>query len=811
MFSYEHAPETDTDAICQRHDRSYDAAFNRDEELLADWEAARDAELSVADTFMEDLYRNGMAQVFRSTQNQCLVGDDPSNPFCQKPMEWGYPRQSYTRFKKKDKPVTVQQNHDTGGKGKGKKGKAAPVKRAKTQRKARRKQIMASLRAAGVSKRSQNRSVVVRSNAYNAPKKMNLQDWNYEKIPGGGVRISGTEYIGAATATSSNKLGDILMSQTLNPLTILTSRISQFAQLFTKYKFVKLVFHYTPAKNFTTDGNLAMYIDRDVEDPYSTTPGTGTISQYKAIVAHMDCKEFSVLEDAVTFLRPSADLMAYYVDLDSTAEQRLSQQGKFWLAMGLNPPASGTVQYGAVHMQFVIDLWEPSFNTSQSLTAATTSDLQQSWNGLPKTTNAWLGDTNTYYVNDLEVNVGQWSLNAYQITWQGIAGALYMLVVWIKASSFSASTGSNIGVPTQVNCQVILGAESGSRAPSTTTGMYLVNTVLALSTGTQQLQWAALGTGWSLSVSASNDANRIILTEIDANAVVAAMFRRNQAILRSYKNLLKKQGIVPRSSVWNTDGVPKALVEEKKNEVEKLEATVAEHSRVEERSMSQLAELFSEMIKTMKPVVQGQDPVLQIPAPEKAPQKNVGVETEEILYQELPKSDDEIDYSSDDDDILEGVPVEFGSQKANGKFLAGWMMLTPEDRARVRSFVQRMPCFCSKKKCEYCGATKWPIEVPEGRTPFHELPKGTQRALVMLSLITTANEEELTICARRPGAHRYLLQTMMTVAMSESEKLDWYREWSEDCSGSKKDSGLKAPTLSVGSCFGNGFPICGGV
>jgi len=715
------------------HDRGYDSAFTREEEMLVDLEAARMLEHVVGDDFFEEVYNNGMTEVF-SKHPYSLVTDDPKNPRSLKPREWGYPRRTPNK-KQRSTSVDISQAQEADGKKKGgrkanrnarAKARASAIKRIQSllgERTPRSGPPMARAR-----KRTQARAVAgqLRVDSFNSPRQMNLDKWKWTASNQGGVILEGSELVGNLVAPTGTVVGDVLMSQTLNPVSFSGSRLGQIAPMFTRYKYKVCQFEYKNASALTQSGQCAMYIDRDIEDNYTTGTGTGNIQQYKTAINHMDSEPFSVLKNSTCFLRKSADLSSYYVALDNTAEPRLSHQGKFWLFMGANPPASQT-NFGMVYMHFVIELWEPAYDSTAVANSTFTSAGNPTWTALPKTTSNFFGDSIALLVDDLRLG---YSPNNDTFSWQVAAGAEYMFAMIVYSAAFSAGTGSGPGGPAVSNG--VLQSLPYILYNGNTNGFVVVIRVRATADGTIILDFSA-GANAPLSA-AANTNGKIVITQIDSLTSLAASWKEFLPFAKHAKKVMKEEfqtSIIGRHPIsYIGEGLERARLAGMSSE-ERIFAMFDRLADLTERKITSEAEggkaeqLIPPKKGVPKPVVDTSNTETYLPNPTKlstyeqvelwkkegrsapcpvrveGPTAYLAYGPGGPLSNESPEtSDDESDTGYEWDDIR---PM-FRKSSTDLKLQLGLLPLTAKEKQWVMNLVEVLPCHCGRlKKCSRCG------------------------------------------------------------------------------------------------------------
>jgi hypothetical protein len=165
----------------------------------------------------------------------------------------------------------------------------------------------------------------------------------------GSVRVSHREYVSVLSGTS----GEFLRNNgtgpsndySINPLNpFLFPWLVNIAANFDQYRFRSLRFEYVPLVNTTTNGRVALYFDKDSEDPGP--------DDRSALANYSHLSEISPW--AVTRLSVPADNVKRFMNDNLTADPKLVNLGKFgWVAY--SGPSS---EWGDIFVEYTIDLIE---------------------------------------------------------------------------------------------------------------------------------------------------------------------------------------------------------------------------------------------------------------------------------------------------------------------------------------------------------------------------------------------------------------------------------------------------------------------
>ncbi len=143
---------------------------------------------------------------------------------------------------------------------------------------------------------------------------------------GPGILLKGSELLtDISTNTTAATAGSVIRMLALNPRLIPSTRLSQFANLYTRFIFKKIHFEYQPVCPTTTAGGLMSFADYDpTENP--STHGAGAL---KVAYAHKGAQLSAVYErQHVTVTDADYDDMLY---TEPSGDLRWSLQGQYWV------------------------------------------------------------------------------------------------------------------------------------------------------------------------------------------------------------------------------------------------------------------------------------------------------------------------------------------------------------------------------------------------------------------------------------------------------------------------------------------------
>lgn len=180
-----------------------------------------------------------------------------------------------------------------------------------------------------------------------------------KSLPRGAIRVRGCDYIGPVSSPNPCVAGSCLANYFVNPLEFGNTRLSRFAQIYEKYLFNRLLFHYQPGVPTTAGGSLILAFDRDIDD---ATP-TSNLDGIREYLSYQDSKTANVWEElSINCSLEARETPLYCVNNNgstaTTADDRLTYQGQIYLAAMLAPAAS--VQLGDVWLEYDVTFFVPA-------------------------------------------------------------------------------------------------------------------------------------------------------------------------------------------------------------------------------------------------------------------------------------------------------------------------------------------------------------------------------------------------------------------------------------------------------------------
>lgn len=170
------------------------------------------------------------------------------------------------------------------------------------------------------------------------------------------IRIIGQDYLFAVPTNSLDNVGKVVSNFDVSPI-IQGTRLLQFAQLYDKYVFRKLIFHYVPAVGTTNSGSLIMAFDKDCMDVTpSAAVSINTLTSYEGAVT------FPIWQSATMSCSLTDHQKFYYCNEVVGSDPRLVYQGQLYIAEATPTLYTGIV--GSIWMEYEIELFDPQLESS---------------------------------------------------------------------------------------------------------------------------------------------------------------------------------------------------------------------------------------------------------------------------------------------------------------------------------------------------------------------------------------------------------------------------------------------------------------
>jgi len=278
------------------------------------------------------------------------------------------------------------------------------------------------------------------------------------------IQIQGQDYLSALLTPGACPTGTNIFFVEIGPSNgpFNGTRLSFYAQLYEKYCFKKLVFHYSPGKSSATDGSLIMAYDKDPTDP--TPPAN--VQGVQNYLGYEGAQTFPIWEPAsiVATLTDTQDF--YYTNQRIGDDERLSFQGQIYLAALNNVPTA--TQIGDLWVEYELELYDPQLQVIQGELATqhngagtTSTTSRQGWNDMIPIK---IDKNDPIFTTGQDAS-GNWFVN--------VPGGTFVVNEWI--STPSAAVGINVPsvIANYANEQILTG----------TTSLFTVNAAAALASG----------------------------------------------------------------------------------------------------------------------------------------------------------------------------------------------------------------------------------------------------------------------------------------------------------------------------------------
>jgi hypothetical protein len=176
----------------------------------------------------------------------------------------------------------------------------------------------------------------------------------------GSIRVKGQDWLGRIVASASETPGYVYLEIYINPLEFAGTRLSLFAQLYDKFRFGLLKFHFVPAGSTQTRGAVIMAYDRDISD---TTPPLGD-NGVRQFLSMMDAQSSPIWGPCTATCPLSHPEEGLWCNPVAGGDDRLSYQGQLYVACmepsGLTPGFS----LGDIFMEYDVEFFDPQLDAT---------------------------------------------------------------------------------------------------------------------------------------------------------------------------------------------------------------------------------------------------------------------------------------------------------------------------------------------------------------------------------------------------------------------------------------------------------------
>ena len=218
--------------------------------------------------------------------------------------------------------------------------------------------VASSLKIAQPSAKSKVRSAYFR-----------VSDASTSKYPDA-IRVQGQDFLTSITA-ANQAAGAVVYNEIINPLTGVfdNSRLGKFAELYEKFLFKDLKFHYDPACPTSTSGGLVLAYDRDPSDPTPAASDHG-LHQYYAMMGTRS----GPVWDNISIDCPLSDTQNFYYGNGRGGDERLFAQGQIYVSASSLLP---TGPLGLLWVEYDILLFDPQLEEKDAVVVANVHDVDQ--------------------------------------------------------------------------------------------------------------------------------------------------------------------------------------------------------------------------------------------------------------------------------------------------------------------------------------------------------------------------------------------------------------------------------------------------
>lgn len=173
----------------------------------------------------------------------------------------------------------------------------------------------------------------------------------------GSLRCRGQDWLGRVPVPAGAVPGQTLLEVYLNPLELTGTRLSLFAQMYDKYRFLETDFEFVPCASTTARGSLILAYDRDISDATPPASDLG-IRQFMAMQDAVAGPIWGPLVCKCPLSHPEEGLFTNPV---AGGDDRLSYQGQFYVALMEVPAEPNSV--GDVYIHYDIEFYDPQLDT----------------------------------------------------------------------------------------------------------------------------------------------------------------------------------------------------------------------------------------------------------------------------------------------------------------------------------------------------------------------------------------------------------------------------------------------------------------
>lgn len=185
-----------------------------------------------------------------------------------------------------------------------------------------------------------------------------------KKFPGS-ICIRGQELLQSVNGSGAS-VGTNVVTQFVNPVHFVGTRLAQYGKLYDKYLFTKMRVTFASGMSTGTDGQYILAYDRDFADatPAATVEG---LQQYYSMMNSKIANSW----ESISIDCNLADFQDFYYNNDTGYEGRIVYQGQIYMAA-----VSGSTFTGAIMLDYECEFYDPQLETPDTTFVARKSSTQ---------------------------------------------------------------------------------------------------------------------------------------------------------------------------------------------------------------------------------------------------------------------------------------------------------------------------------------------------------------------------------------------------------------------------------------------------
>lgn len=180
----------------------------------------------------------------------------------------------------------------------------------------------------------------------------------------GSIRVRGQDWLGRVVASASEVPGYVYLEIYINPLEIPGTRLALFAQLYDKFRFGLLKFHFVPSSSTQTSGAVILAYDRDVSDATPPQNDNG-VRQFLSMMDAVSSPVWAPVTAVCPLSHPEEGLWSNPV---IGGDDRLAYQGQLYVACMEPSSATPGKALGDIFMEYDIEFFDPQLDVVVPLT-----------------------------------------------------------------------------------------------------------------------------------------------------------------------------------------------------------------------------------------------------------------------------------------------------------------------------------------------------------------------------------------------------------------------------------------------------------